>query len=203
MFVRKSESTKHSDQTVGGLGGHILRRVIHIAIVAVPLLYYAYAEPVARFFHLTPKLSLLVIFGVNIIVEAIRLMFGWTFVGHRRHEEKVISSFAWGIFSICLVLILAPDRSFAIPIIWSCAIGDPILGELRKTKLSRTWVAFIGVIVIAGIWWICTAWLGTPWRLGLLMGPLIVGLEWPNIKWIDDNALMQLIPLLIILLLYG
>jgi len=196
-------TSKHTEQTVGGLGGHILRRLIHIATALAPILYYAYAEPVARFLHLTPKLILLIIFVLNIIFEVIRLSFGWTLIGHRRHEKKYISSFAWGIFSICLVLMLAPSRIFAIPIIWSCAIGDPVLGELRRTTLNRTWIVFIGMIVIVAIWLISSWWLGTPWRLALLMGPLIVGLEWPTIKWIDDNALMQLVPLVIILLLYG
>lgn len=203
MNYNKCANTEHTNQTVGGFGGHMLRRIIHVAIVALPVLYYLYAQPVASFFHLTPELLLLVIFALNIVFEAVRLIFGWTLIGHRRHERKNISSFAWGIFSICLVLALAPDQSFGIPIIWSCAIGDPILGELRKTKLSRTWVAFIGMVVIVAIWLICTWWLDTPWLLALLMGPLIVGLEWPSIKWIDDNALMQVIPLLIILLLYG
>lgn len=196
-------STKHAAQTVGGLGGHILRRIIHIGTAIVPILYYAYARPVANFLHVTPTLLLLIIFALNIIAEAMRLVFGWTSIGHRRHEKKYISSFAWGIFSICLVLMLAPDRSFAIPIIWSCAVGDPLLGELRKTKLHHTWIVIIGMIVIAAIWLVGSWWLGTPWRLAFLMAPLIVGLEWPNIKWIDDNALMQVIPLLIILLLYG
>ena len=194
---------QHMDHTVGGLSGHIFRRLIHVGILVVPLLYYAYAEPIANFLHLTPALLILIIFVLNGIVESLRLLFRWTLFGHRHYEKQSISSFAWGVLSVCIVFWLAPDRNLAIPIIWSCAIGDPVLGELRKTKLNRTWIALIGMLTIALIWWFCTLWFGTPWLLGLLMGPLIVGLEWPNVKWIDDNALMQLIPLLIVLILYG
>lgn len=41
------------------------------------------------------------------------------------------------------------------------------------------------------------------WLLILLMGSLVIMLGWPNFRWIDDNALVQLETLLVILILYG
>ncbi len=195
-------SQSHIANTVGGLRGYILRRVVHVAIGIVPLLYYAYGAIVAQFFHLTAPQLLLVVIGLNVVIEVFRLKFKWTLLGHRVHEARTISSFAWGVLSLCLVLLFAPGKEYAIPIIWSCALVDPLLGELRRTELNRDLVMLIGMIVVALIWWLATVWLGTAWQLALLMGPLIVGLEAPNFRWIDDNALMQIVPLLIILLLY-
>lgn len=190
-------------QTVGGVGGHLLRRSVHLLIVIVPIIYYRYGEAIAGFFHLTLAQFLVAIILLNIVVEGARLKFRWTFWGHRHREARQISSFSWGVLSVCLVLLFAPAKQFAIPIIWSCALGDPLLGELRQIRLPSTWVAIVGILFVMLIWWLCTWLFATPWRLALLMGPLVVGLEWPNFKWIDDNALMQLVPLLIILLLYG
>jgi hypothetical protein len=196
-------SKTHAEQTVGGLSGHLLRRVVHVAIAATPLLYYAYGATVGGWFHLTAKQILLVIIAISIIFEVLRLKFGWTVFGQRQHEAKRISAFAWGAVSVCLVLLLAPDKRFAIPIVWSCAIVDPILGELRRTHLRPLWIAALGIVAVMLIWWLATWWWQTPWLLAWLMGPLIVWLEWPNFRWIDDNALMQLVPLLVIMLLYG
>lgn len=96
------------------------------------------------------------------------------------------------------LVILFTTPKFAIPIITAYAIGDPLLGELRETSLSKIWIAVIGVAVITGIWCFCSVWLGTPLWLAFIMGPITVAAEWPCLKWIDDNALMQLVPLLII-----
>ncbi|WP_235379174.1 hypothetical protein [Candidatus Coxiella mudrowiae] len=61
---------------------------------------------------------------------------------------------------------------------------------------------FLGVVVVMLIWWLASSWFKIDWLLGLLMGPLVVMVEWRNFQWIDDNALMMLIPLLVILILY-
>src|SRR3990167_313042 len=188
-------------QTVGGFKGHLFRRAVHLSIAIFPILYYAYGKIVAGWIALTPSQLLIIIIILNSILEGLRFSFKWTWWGLRYQEARRLSSFSWGVLSICLVLLWAPAERFAVPIIWSCAFGDPVLGELRHTRLSSTWIAIIGIIFVMAVWWMCTGWLGTPWRLALLMGPLMVGLEWPNFTWIDDNALMQLIPLFIVLLL--
>lgn len=196
-------SGTYAEHTVGGLAGHLLRRVVHLAIAVTPLLYYAYGATVAGWIHVTPKQVLLIIIAIDILFEMLRLKLGWTVFGQRKHEAKRISAFAWGTVSVCLVLLLSPDKRFAIPIVWSCAIVDPILGELRRTTWRPLWIACVGIVTVMLIWWFATWWWQTPWILALLMGPLIVWLEWPNFRWIDDNALMQLVPLLVIMVLYG
>ena len=102
-----------------------------------------------------------------------------------------------------MVLFFAPGAQYGIPIIWSCAVIDPLVGELRNRGMNRDWVFIVGSIVAIILWLLCYWWFDTPALLAVLMGPLIVALEWPNVKWVDDNALMQIIPLMIVLLLYG
>ncbi len=191
------------ENTIGGWRGHVLRRCVHVAALIIPLIYYPYGSDMAAFFHLSFRGFLWVIIGFNILFEVLRFTFGWTFWGHRQREKKLISSFAWSVLSICFVLMWA-GKQYGIPIIASAALVDPLLGELRQTLLERKFVTtLIGVVVVMVIWWMAAVCFGIDWRLALLMGPLTVMLEWPNFRWIDDNALMQLVPLLFILLLYG
>lgn len=190
-------------QTKGGLRGHILRRIMHIGMVLVPLVYYAYGTSIASWFFLTPHELLWLIMVFVILFEILRLKLGITLFVQRHYETGRISSFPWTVLSICLVLWLAPDKRYAIPIICSCALVDPLLGELRRLHWKAIWVACIGILAVMAIWWVSTWWWQTPWQLALLMGPLTVWCEWPNFRWIDDNALMQLVPLLVIMLLYG
>lgn len=196
-------SGTHAEHTVGGILGHLLRRGVHVAIAITPWLYYTYGDLVGDWFHLTSKQLLWAIIAVVTFFEILRLKLGWTVFGQRQYEKKRISSFVWGVWSVCLVLLLAPDKKFAIPIIWSCALVDPIIGELRHISMRPVWIALIGIVTVMIIWWLATWWWQTPWLLALLMGPLTVWLEWPSFRWIDDNALMQLVPLLVIILLYG
>lgn len=193
-----STSPNYQSQTRGGTSGHLMRRLIHIAIFIVPLIYYAYGRAIAGVFHLTPTVFLWCLIALIVILEGLRLRKGWLAYGQRQREAKQFSSFAWGAVSIFLVLLFAPGKAFAIPIIWSCAFGDPLLGELRRLRMGTIWVVVISVLFIAGIWGLCTGWLGTPWWWALFMGPLTVLFEWPNIPWIDDNAMMQLLPLLLV-----
>ncbi len=185
----------------GGLAAHILRRVVHLASILILWIYYQYGAVIAHALGLRLPQLIWLCLSIILILEALRLWQGWTVFGQRQYEQKRLSAFAWGAIGMALVLLFAPGKQFAIPIICAYAIGDPLLGELRGAKLAKIWVVLIGVIVISGIWWLAHLWLGTPLWLALIMGPLTVAAEWPCLNWIDDNALMQLIPLLVILIL--
>lgn len=192
-------ATTHTQRTKGGAAGHWWRRLVHVLIAVLPILYYQYGGIVSAWFGATPMMLLLFVFALNILLEAIRLYFGITIWGHRDFESKQISSFAWGMFAICLVLLFFPPM-FSIPIIWGCAFVDPLLGELRRTKLSFWLIEFIGLIALLLVWWIATWWLRTPWWFALFMAPVALLSEWPTLKCVDDNATMQLVPAFVIFL---
>ncbi len=187
--------------TVGGATGHWLRRCIHIGMLIIPFLYYAYAKPAADFIHITPQWLVIIIAGIVILLDLIRLLFGITLFGQRPHEAKQFSSFAWGAIAIALVLLLAPGKAYAVPIIAGCSLGDPLIGELRRKNVSAMTVALLGMFLIALIWLTSSLSLGSDWWFILIMPPITVAAEWPSLKWIDDNALMQIVPLLVVLLL--
>ncbi|SPR00250.1 unnamed protein product (mitochondrion) [Plasmodiophora brassicae] len=196
--------------TVGGHGilPHLFRRSYHVVLfTAVPFVYYWYCIPL----------------GQQIVLEAARIRQRFVCFGFRSYERTQISAQAWGTVGACLVLIAAPQMSggatgadravIGMPILWTLGIVDPLLGELKShgaigrrvrrgrgfTLPERTclavavaWLiwALIGVVTGRAVWWIVA-----------LMGPIAVAAEYPKLVFIDDNAMMELVPLATALLL--
>jgi hypothetical protein len=192
-------------QTNGGLFGHCLRRIIHLGMIAIPIIYYWYSNTIFPLLKLTIDqwVSLIAIFAV--IFEIIRIHEGWLFIGQRSYEKKQISSVTWTTFSIAIVLLTAPKIGYmhaaiGAPLIWSLSIVDPLLGELRKHTVSKNFIYLIGFIVITSIWCLAAYWLLTPWLLVPFIIPITLFAEQLKII-IDDNALILLMPLATVFLL--
>ncbi len=188
-----------SRQTVGGVVGHIIRRVIHVSILAIPIVYYLWGKPLAASLHMLPYQLVLILLGLIVLLELIRIKKGFTAFSQRAHEATHISSFGWTAIALALLLIFLPNSIYAIPVVAACAIGDPLMGELRA-HANRTIAALAGVVVIALLWWFCSMWMAIAWWWPLVIAPLTVVAEWPNLRWIDDNAMMLLVGLVFVLL---
>jgi len=106
-----SEPINYALKTRGGSFGYLVRRFIHIAIFVIPLIYYAYGKSIAAAFYMTPTVLLWCLIGVVVILEVMRLCFGWLAFGQREHEAKQISSFAWAAVSIFFGVIICAGRS--------------------------------------------------------------------------------------------
>lgn len=183
--------------TVGGLAGQRFRRVLHIAMVIVPLVYYYLLCSLT-----TPVRPLLVlaVFYVQLlvlIVEGVRLTSGALFFGQRAHERNQLSSFAAGSMGLFQVLLFAPSPIIGVAIIASCAFADPFAGWLRThtqcigRSILGTW------LLVTLIWLICHWYGGLPWYLCACLPAIIVMAEHVEQHYIDDNLLMMILPLLL------
>ncbi|WP_100622841.1 hypothetical protein [Candidatus Coxiella mudrowiae] len=85
--------TPHYYSTVGSLGAHLFRRLLHIAIIIIPFLYYSYSISVARFLGLSLHSLLLVIIAIVILFEIVRLRRKWVLWGQRKRKGRMVSSF--------------------------------------------------------------------------------------------------------------
>ena len=47
MQTEQIELTNPVDESVGGMGGHIFRRTIHIAMIFIPFLYFEYGGTIS------------------------------------------------------------------------------------------------------------------------------------------------------------
>lgn len=184
------------ETTHGGAIGHGFRRMVHVSMSVVPWVYYYYGRAIADFFWFSPTQFLLMVVAVLTLLEGLRLYRGWVFFGQRQHESRHLSSSYWSGISMAAVLLFAPGVGYYVPLITVYAWVDPLLGELREKGLqSKLGLLLVGFVATALIWWGASALFGSSLRLGLVCGFLAVFFEQFNWRWIDDNALMQLVPL--------
>ena len=195
------ELTNPVETSVGGMTGHIFRRVIHLGMAAIPLLYFSIGEDVASTVNmdLDQVVASVVLFAL--VAESLRLRYGITIFGQRDYEAKQVSALAWGAFGIGMVLLLVPHEAYAYPLIVSLAFGDPLMGELRRKGIATRQVMMISTGVILAIWLVSSLQFDTPLWIALLLAPVCMIAEWPRLRYIDDNATMLLIPLALVLLL--
>lgn len=195
------ELTNPVELSVGGMGGHIFRRSIHLGMSFLPLIYFELGDSVADSLDLTlPQFVSCVVF-LLFAAEGTRLKLGLTIYGQREYESRQISALGWGAFGIGIVFLLAPTEEYIWPLILSLSLGDPFLGEMRRKGLSTRNVIVSSTLFLFLVWVACWHFVETPLWLAFLFAPLCVASEWPRLRYIDDNATMVLIPLGMILLL--
>ena len=195
------ELTNPVDLSVGGMSGHIFRRIFHISMFIIPYIYFEFGNEVAeRIGYTLPEVVSLVII-VAIFGEALRLKFGLTVFGQREYEANQVSALAWGGFAVGMVLLLAPTKEYAYPLIFSLSFGDPFMGELRRKGFQTKEVIMFSTIFLIALWLTCWHLFATPWWLAVIFAPLCVFSEMPRLRYIDDNDTMLLIPLAGILIL--
>lgn len=189
------EMTNPVEESVGGMQGHLLRRIIHLSMVFIPYFFFEHGKNIASVIGI--ERDELVAFLLLAIVtgEYIRLKLGFTVFGQRAYEAHQVSALAWGGLSICLVLLIVPYEEYAYPLIVSLALGDPFMGELRRKKISQKMLIASTLFVLGLIWIGAWHFFETPWWFVPIMAPLCMVSEWPRYTMIDDNATMLLIPL--------
>ncbi len=200
----------HVKRSIGGMGGHLFRRIFHIGMAVIPWLYYEMGDKIGDVLSIEP-VQFVAAFGIGfLILEMIRIRFGILIFGQREYEKNQISAVAWGALSISLTFVALSkweaghgdhDGWLVIPIVLSLTFGDPAIGEARRFGYDARTVFAIGTVVCGLTWLGCAYFLGTPYWLAILMGPLTTAAEWPKLKWIDDNATMVLIPLAVVIML--
>lgn len=192
---------------VGGQRGHVLRRMIHVLMLFIPVLHYQYTQRIANYLSIEANELLVIVLLLCIIFEALRLHRGWVLLGQRHNEAKRISALAWGAVSIITVFLFVPGGygsgiRFALPLIASLALVDPLMGEMRARGLAKHWQFLCGYLLACAIWSFACYFYQLSYVYVLILPLLTVLAEWPNLKWIDDNALMLWLPLIAILLLH-
>ena len=197
-----SDPINHS---IGGIKGHVLRRVIHVSMVFVPVIYYTQGadRAVSQSVSVLEFSSYIVL--AILMIEIIRLKFRITIIGQRKYESRQVSAFAWGALAIWVTMLVTNFHPFTagsgidaglygIPIIFGLALVDPVMGEMRRLRGNKSAVV-AGTVVSFIVWIGCHLWLATPLWVSLLLAPLTVIGELPSVKFIDDNATIILLPL--------
>ena len=176
----------------GGMLAHLGRRLFHIStIILVPIIYYQLLKPVFPE-ALFAEYVVITLCFVVLAFEAIRLCNGWVFFGQRSYEAKRFSALAWTTLSLSFLLIFSPSANLTYAIAISCALADPWLGEMRRQSVSFRFSFTVAVGIVFLTWFL----LGFSWLVSILMGVLTTVVEKPKLPWVDDNAVMLLVPFL-------
>ena len=194
------ELTNPVDLSVGGMRGHVFRRSIHVGMAIVPWAYFSHGEAVANAASLSLPQLVAALMLALLCAEAIRLRLGITIFGQRDYEATQLSALMWGSISLGFVFLLVPDEAYAWPLVLSLALGDPLMGEMRRKGWNdrKVMMAATGFLII--IWLLCSWQFGTPMWMAFVLAPIAMISEWPRLTYIDDNATMLLIPLAFILM---
>lgn len=193
----------HVEHSIGGLGGHAFRRLTHISMSLIPLVYYLHGETIAAVVSLNPREFVSAVCITILLIEAARLRLGIVIIGQREYESRQISALAWGALAVSLALLIAPEGDggglktgkYGIPLIFGLTFVDPVMGEVKRKKKDMRAAIFAGLAVSYLVWIGCHFWLGTELLVAILLAPLTVAGEVPKTKFIDDNATMVLLPL--------
>jgi hypothetical protein len=175
----------------------LFRRLFHIT-GSFYLVYYILPEELIPGFYKWYGVVILVCAAM--IVEAIRLKSKKIVYGMRKYEKKQISAYAWFAMGTGIALLFFP-MLFVVPVVIGMATIDPLIGEIRFRK--KELYPIIPSILYAIIMFVCLFLISdfALWTLVLFtfVGTLcaIYAESW-NIKAIDDDFLMIIVPLIVL-----
>jgi hypothetical protein len=182
---------------------HWSRRLIHLSIGIIPLIYYGVKDSISMLLHLSPSIWLTGILFLLLGLEAIRIKKRLLLYGQRTYERGTLSAMAWTGIGLILVLLLVPpyqghEAAFALPIIWSLALGDPLIGECRQAHCATWFTICLTLSALTLIWLFAVHLFAIPYWLAVLMPCLAVFAEQIDIDQVDDNFTMVFVPLIFI-----
>lgn len=173
----------------------MIRRILHMTAV-VYLVYYLLPEELFPGFY--KWYGVLIILCATLAVEALRLKTGKVFFGLREYEKKRVSAFAWFAIGMSIALLWF-EMVYVVPVVIGMAFIDPLIGEIKRK--NERFYPILPIVIYGTIMFTCLLILSE-----MSIGPLILltfvatffailAERW-NIKYIDDDFLMIIIPLL-------
>ena len=181
---------------------HLFRRLFHLAS-PVFLLYYWVPETFGST-RITRQALLLLIAGTVLAVDVIRLALRIPVFGLRKYEAGRPSAYAWGTIGLALGFAFFP-WFLVIPVFCGMAWIDPLCAWARRTgrypwlpTIAHALVfAFLSTAVQSGLTLLQVA------ALTAIATPVALLAEYPDIRIVDDDFLMTIVPLIVLqLVLY-
>lgn len=172
--------------------GALFRRSLHVAS-PVFLVYYVLADDLWIGFP-KPLLAVL-LWGVTLVIEALRLTLHVDIVGIREYERGQISAYFWGGTALLLGLLFFP-APFVVVAMFGMAWVDPLCAWSRERRLyphvpllAYGALATVGLVLLAD-----RGPLGTL-LLALAATGLALAAEYPTIRYVDDDFTMLMVPM--------
>ncbi len=142
--------------------------------------------------------GVVIVLAVVLIAEGLRLKTGKLLFGMRNYEKNRVSAFTWFAIGMSLALLFF-KMEYVVPVIIGMALVDPLIGEIRRRKAKL--YPFLPSLIYGIILFLCLFILFEMSIIFLVLFSFIatffaIFAEWWDIKYIDDDFLMAIIPLL-------
>jgi len=175
----------------------IYRRFNH-TVAACFVTYFLFPESILGF----DRVYLVGIFWLSILlIEYFRLNGVFTLDGMRDYEDTRIAGFVWFATGTCMILFFYEigifPEIFAVSTIIMASFIDPLIGEVNRKYGDKEGIlaGLVGSFVIYQM------------ILGVLFYSLVgsvvaVIVERPKFKWLDDDLLIQIFPIMAMTIFY-
>ena len=177
--------------------GHVLRRIVHVS-TPLFLVYYFLPDPL-WIGGPTRVLTLIAIMAVVLIAEVLRLAYKPKIIGMREYEKYQVSAAAWAGIAMTIAFLFFPF-GYAAPAFMGMGWVDPVIGDLRRKNSSLyPYVPLVLYFLIAII--SMSVIIGPSIEVmiaSLLATPAAIWAERPKSKYVDDDFLMIVVPLIVI-----
>ena len=181
--------------------GAIFRRAFHLASPMF-LAYYVLPDQITP--NITRQSLAVVFIGTAGCIEIARIALGIRLFGMRPYEGQRVSAYAQGLLGLAFGLFVIKDAWIVVPVFFGMAWVDPLAAFCRKHNQSRLipvavyFVTFVGISRILGS--------VSPWYTvlyGAVATVLAMLVEGPRIPQVDDDLLMQVVPMVALYVLFG
>ncbi|MDD1766066.1 MAG: hypothetical protein LUO84_06410 [Methanomassiliicoccales archaeon] len=177
--------------------GRVLRRIVHVS-TPLFLVYYFLPDPLWTGGP-TRVLTLIVIMAVVLIAEVLRLAYKPKIIGMREYEKYQVSAAAWAGIGMTITFLFFPF-GYAAPAFMGMGWVDPVIGDLRRKSSSLyPYVPLVLYFLIAIV--SMSVIIGPSIKViiaSLLATPAAIWAERLKSKYVDDDFLMMVVPLIVI-----
>ncbi|MEW5760476.1 MAG: hypothetical protein AB1779_06905 [Candidatus Thermoplasmatota archaeon] len=171
----------------------LLRRIFHMS--AIVFLFY-YLLPDNLWIDFPKNLAVLIVLMFILFIEIFRLSTRKIFFGLRENEKVRMASYAWAALGLSIGFIFFPMK-YVVPVIIGMAIVDPLIGELRNSKYKNLYPILPFAVYALILFIFLFQFSQSPLLiLFALVGSFVaLAVEFPKIKYIDDDFLLIFVPL--------
>ena len=200
--IKKIQDTKRIINSID-FDAHWYRRVFH-TFGASFLIYYMLPTD-TYLIDLIKSWMPLIIVIIAIVLEIMRLrgkISSDHFFGLRVYEKNRVGSYVFFAVAILILLRFFPQQ-IAIPCILCACLADPVMGEIRK-RFKIKYVYIFGFIIC--MLFFMVSWYKADIKLLLIVSIVgsicaVVG-ETKKFWWIDDDFMIQMVPAVILLIIW-
>ncbi|HLE55019.1 MAG TPA: hypothetical protein VI999_07265 [Thermoplasmata archaeon] len=177
-------------------GPALFRRAFHVASPLF-LAYYLLPDPIGG--NVSRTSAALLFVGTAACIEIARIALGVKLFGLRPYEGNRVSAYAQGLLGLAFGIFVIQDLRIVVPVFLGMAWIDPLSAYCRKAGKSRVIPAaayfglILGTVLAAG-------WFYLPNALLFASAATAVGIvvEGPKIPQVDDDLLMQVVPMVVL-----